>query len=138
MLFALSEGIPFDQIQAVTTPEELREVQQSIAAVHVADSVADYLLSIVQATRSTDLLRMGASPRASRALFHAAKTMAAMQGRTFVTPDDVRTLARPVLTHRLLPSTQARLTGATAESILEQILLDIPAPPKAGDEFHGA
>lgn len=138
MLFALSEGIPFDRVQAVTSPDELVDVQSIIASVYVADSVADYLLAIVQATRTSEQLRMGASPRASRALFSAAKTWAAMQGRNYATPDDIQTLAKPVLAHRLLLSTQARLSGATADSVLQDIVQTLPVPPKAGDEFYGA
>ena len=102
----------------------------------VAESVADYLVALVTATRSNPLVRMGASPRASRALFRGAKAWAAMEGRSFVTPDDVQTLVKPILAHRLLLTNEARISGTTAEQILDDILAAVPVPPTAGDEFH--
>ena len=120
-----------------STPEELVEAQQRIYQVKMSESVADYLIALVGATRSHSSLRMGASPRASRALYQASKTWAAMKGRDFVTPDDIQELAIPVLAHRLLLTNQARMTGATQESVMRQILSGIPVPPEMGDEIHG-
>ncbi len=89
-------------------------------------------------TRTHDQLVMGASPRASRALFRAARAWAAMAGRSFVTPDDIQALIHPVLAHRLLLTNEARLSGVTADGVLDQIAAQLPVPPAAGDEFHGA
>ena len=97
MLRGVGDEIPFDQVEAVTSAEELVTVQEQIRAVTVSDSVLDYLVSLVSATRDHPLIRMGAGPRGSRALFRGSKTLAAMAGRDFITPDDVQQLAVPVL-----------------------------------------
>lgn len=137
MLFSLGDEIPLDQLHTVTSPEELVSAQREIAAVRVSQPVADYLVSLVRATRDHPMVRMGASPRASRALFRASKAWAAMEGRGFVIPDDIQTLAQPVLAHRLLLSNEARLSGVTAQSVLEGLLSDLTVPPAAGEELHG-
>jgi len=136
MLLSLGDAIPLDKLETITSPEELISAQQEIASVQVSRSVADYLVSLVSATRSHPMVRMGASPRASRALFRAAKAWAAMSGRTFVTPDDIQTLAQPVLAHRLLLSNEARISGTTAADIISGLVNHLPAPPFAGEEFH--
>ena len=136
MLFSLGDAIPMDRLEVITTPEELTRAQQEIASVTVAKTVADYLVAIVTATRTDPMVRMGASPRASRALFRAAKAWAAMEGRSFVTPDDIQTLAKPVLAHRLMLTNEARISGTTAEQIIDAIVASVPVPPAAGDEFH--
>ncbi|MCD8124216.1 MAG: MoxR family ATPase [Lachnospiraceae bacterium] len=138
MLFSLGEGIPFDTVQPVTSPEELIQAQKDLTHVHVSEAVADYLIALVSATRTHPQLRMGASPRASRALFAAARTWAAMAGRDFVIPDDIQDLAEPVLAHRLLLTGQARLEGVTAASVLAQIIKETPVPHGNGEEFYGA
>ena len=84
------------------------------------------------------LALMTGSPRASRALFRPAGAWAAMAGRSFVTPDDIQALIHPVLAHRLLLTNEARLSGVTADGVLDQIAAQLPVPPAAGDEFHGA
>ena len=136
MLFSLGDAIPLDKLETITSPEELISAQQEIASVQVSQSVADYLVSLVSATRTHPMVRMGASPRASRALFRAAKAWAAMSGRTFVTPDDIQTLAQPVLAHRLLLSNEARISGTTAADIISGLVSCLPVPPFAGEEFH--
>jgi len=138
MLLSLGDAIPLDKLETITSPEELISAQQEIASVQVSRSVADYLVSLVSATRSHPMVRMGASPRASRALFRAAKAWAAMSGRTFVTPDDIQALAQPVLAHRLLLSNEARISGTTAADIISGLVNHLPAPPFAGEEFHEA
>lgn len=139
MLFALGDEIPFGALETVTGPEQLQRAQQEAAAVQVKQEVAGYLVALTSATRTHPMVRMGASPRASRALFRAAKVWAAMEGRGFVTPDDIQTLAQPVLAHRLVLSGEARLSGATAAGVLAQLLAETPVPPAPGNEFgHGA
>lgn len=136
MLFSLGDAIPLDKLDTITSPEELLAAQQEIASVQVSQAVADYLVALVSATREHPMVRMGASPRASRALFRAAKAWAAMSGRDFVTPDDIQTLAQPVLAHRLLLSNEARISGTTAADILAGIVERLPVPPFAGEELH--
>lgn len=93
MLRNLGDEIPFDQVRPVTNAQELVEAQRQISQVHLSDAVADYIVALAAATRSHPQLKMGASPRATRGLYRAAKVWAAMEGRDFVTPDDVKTLA---------------------------------------------
>ena len=129
MLRNLGDEIPFDTVQPVTDAASLLEARKEIAAVHVSDTVADYMIALTDRTRHHPRLAMGASPRATRGLYRAAKVWAAMEGREYVTPDDMRTLARPVLEHRLLVESSARFSGATAESVLKEILQQVPATP---------
>lgn len=138
MLFSLGDSIPLDGLETVTSPEELVAAQDSLSQIRVSPEVAGYLVSLVGATRSHPMVRMGASPRASRALFRAARAWAAIAGRSFVTPDDIQALIHPVLAHRLLLTNEARLSGVTADGVLDQIAAQLPVPPAAGDEFHGA
>ena len=138
MLFSLGDAIPLDKLDTITSPEELLAEQQEIASVQISQSVADYLVSLVSETRTHPMVRMGASPRASRALFRAAKAWAAMSGRDFVTPDDIQTLAQPVLAHRLLLSNEARISGTTASDIIAGIVTRVPVQPFVGEEFHEA
>ena len=136
LLYSLGDSIPMERLEVVTSPDELKQAREVIANVTVAKSVAEYLVAIVTATRTDPMVRMGASPRASRALFRAAKAWAAMEGRDFVTPDDIQTLAQPVLAHRLMVTNEARISGITAEQIIASILAAVPVPPAAGEEFY--
>lgn len=129
MLRKLGDEIPFDTVRAVTSAEELVKAQQEIAAVHVSDAVADYIVALVGMTRKHDQLVMGASPRASRGLYRAAKVWAAMEGRDFVTPDDVKAMAHPILDHRLVLTSAARFSGAGAASVLDDVLARVEASP---------
>ena len=137
MLRGVGDEIPFDQVEAVTSAEELVTVQEQIRAVTVSDSVLDYLVSLVSATRGHPLIRMGAGPRGSRALFRGSKTLAAMAGRDFITPDDVQQLAVPVLAHRLVLSNEARPAGEDAESLLTKLLQTVPVPPSRREMLDG-
>ncbi|MGI6030608.1 MAG: AAA family ATPase [Eubacteriales bacterium] len=137
MLANLGDGIPFEQVQAVTSPQELVELQQAISQVHVSDMVSAYLVELVHRTRENKLLRSGASPRASRSLYRAGKAWAAMQGREYVTPDDIQAIAPSILVHRVQVSSEARFAGTTAEEIIGQILAETPVPPAREDLFHG-
>jgi len=92
----------------------------------------DYISSIVEATRTATQVRMGASVRGARALTKAAKTWAVAHGRTYVTPDDVKLLAEPVLSHRLVLDAEAEFDGVTANAVVAQIVLDI-VPPARND-----
>ena len=138
MLRSLGDEIPFHTVQAVTSAGDLVRAQKEIAAVHVSDAVADYIVALVGMTRSHDQLVMGASPRASRGLYRAAKVWATMEGRDFVTPDDVKTLAHPVLEHRLVLSSGARFSGASAAAGLDDVLSRVEASPALGGSGHEA
>lgn len=112
--------------------------QDSLSQIRVSPEVAGYLVSLVGATRSHPMVRMGASPRPPGPCSGPPGPGAAMAGRSFVTPDDIQALIHPVLAHRLLLTNEARLSGVTADGVLDQIAAQLPVPPAAGDEFHGA
>ena len=129
MLRQLGDEIPFQAVRAVTDAAKLVAAQREIAQVYVSDTVADFIVALADATRGHAQLKMGASPRATRGLYRASKAWAAMDGRDYVTPDDVKALAHPVLEHRLLVESGARFSGVTAASVLDQILERVKADP---------
>jgi MoxR-like ATPase len=120
------------ELPAIITPEILVQLSDMSRAVFVNPLVLDYIGRIVEATRDARQVRMGASVRGARALTKAAKTWAAAHGRSYVTPDDVKALAEPVLAHRLVLDPEAEFDGVTTNSIVGQILLDV-APPARSD-----
>ena len=136
MLRQLGDGIPFDLVHPVTNAQELIQAQEEIRRVHVSDQVADYIVALADTTRSHPQLKMGASPRATRGLYRAAKVWAAMEGRDFVTPDDVKALAHPVLEHRLVLESGARFSGVTAETLLDEVLDRTQASPAPETVIH--
>jgi MoxR-like ATPase len=109
---------PLDAVRPVTTVEKVTQMIALARRLYAAPGIKQYVVSLAEATRTDPMLRLGASPRASIQLLRAAKALAAMSGRDHVLPDDIQDLAVPVLTHRLLPSTDARLAGhSVTESI---------------------
>jgi len=129
MLRLVGNDIPFDTVEAITDPEELCALQKKVQDVRVSDDVTAYIVALAEATRKSPDLRLGASPRASRAMYRAAKALAAVSGRDFVTPDDVRELAVPVLCHRLVLSADAAMAGKDAPTVLRGLLDALPGPP---------
>ncbi len=129
MLRLVGNEIPFEAVRPVTDPAEICEMQREIRNVRVSDEVTAYIVALTDRTRRSPDLRLGASPRASRALYRAAKALAAVYGRDFVTPDDVHELAAPVLCHRLVLSADAAMAGKRPRAILEAILEKLPVPP---------
>ena len=115
-------------LDAVVELEVLHRMQDVPSTVLVDEAVRGYIVSIIQASRGHAGLSLGASPRAGLALYRTSQALAAIEGRDFVTPDDVKALALPVLTHRMILSSSARLKGQTAEHIVSEILSDIPVP----------
>lgn len=136
MLRNLGDEIPFQSVRAVTNAEELVQAQQQVADVYVSDAVADYMVALSDKTRSHPQLAMGASPRATRGLYRAAKVWAAMEGRDYVTPDDVKLLAHPVLEHRLVLKSSARFSGVTTASVIDDILDNTEASPAPESLCH--
>lgn len=114
-------------------PEEVCRMQQLVPHVHVAPAVQQYLLAFIRATREHEAVLLGASPRASLALLRAAQATAAIEGRGFVLPDDVKALAVPVLAHRLVLRPEAVLRGMRPEDVVEDLLKRVPIPV----ETHG-
>jgi len=135
MLAMLQHKHPVDDLEAVVTAEELRAVQQAVREIHVDDKVRRYITQIVHATRDCDDLSLGASPRASIAIFRCSQAIAAISGRSFVQPDDVKRVAAPVLTHRLILKPEARLRKVTATATVEDLVEDVPVPMIAAREI---
>ncbi|HET9920847.1 MAG TPA: MoxR family ATPase [Ktedonobacteraceae bacterium] len=119
---------PLDDLMQIMTAEELVLIQQQVRTIHVDPSIREYIVAIANATRSHNNIYLGASPRGSLALFRASQALAAMHGRGYVIPDDVKLLARPTLAHRIIVSPAARVRGITALAILEEILQNVPVP----------
>ncbi|PJE98606.1 ATPase [Streptomyces carminius] len=119
---------PLDDLEPVAHAHEIAKLAEAVRGIHVSEPVRRYAVELVAGTRSHPELRLGASPRATLHLLRAAKATAALDGRDFVLPDDVRGLAVPVLAHRLLPTAQVRLSGRTAEQIVTEILQRVPVP----------
>ncbi len=128
MLEMLEKGHPLERLEPVVPPAELLACQRAVREVHVDEKVREYLMRIVHETRHCDDLALGGSPRASIALFRTGQALAASSGRSFVQPDDVKRLAAPVLTHRLILRPESRLRKVTAESVVEEIVEQIPVP----------
>jgi len=124
---------PLDEVRPVDVAGELPAAQQEVRDVYVADDVAQYVVALATATREAPGLRLGASPRASLALLHAAQAWAALDGRPFVTPDDVQSLAVPVLAHRVLLSRDAAFAQRDAEAVLREIVAEVPVPAEQGE-----
>ncbi|WP_344633118.1 MoxR family ATPase [Streptomyces glaucosporus] len=119
---------PLDDLRPVAHAHEISKMVEAVRGVHVSEPVRRYVVDLVAGTRTHPELRLGASPRAALHLLRAAKAAAALDGRDFVLPDDVRGLAVPVLAHRLLPTAQVQLGGRTAEQIVADLLQRVPVP----------
>jgi MoxR-like ATPase len=119
---------PLDELPAVVDTEELIRMQRLAREVHVADAVEDYIVRLVRASRLHASVELGASPRATLALYRSAQARAALAGRNYVLPDDVKRLAPSVLTHRLMTSAQSRLRGRGAADVLAELLVSVPVP----------
>lgn len=115
-------------IPSVVTAKVIVEMGALARTVHVDPSINDYVSRLVDASRNSDEVRLGASVRAALALVRTAKTLAAASGRHYVIPDDVKVLAEPVLAHRLVLDPEAEFEGVTASSIISQLLLETPPP----------
>ena len=128
ILSRFQEANPFDSLPAILEAKELLDLQRLSQQVYVEPSVRGYLTALTRATRSHADIRLGASPRSSLGLHSAAQALAAIQGRSFVIPDDVKSLFIPVIAHRLLIKAEARMRGKTEEDILMEILEQTSIP----------
>ena len=119
---------PLESLQAVTNPEQILQMQEERKGIRVEVSVRDYIVKVARATRVHEEIELGASPRATLALYQASQAWAAIQGREYVLPDDVKRLAPVILTHRLMISPQAQLRGRRPEELVEDIVNSVPVP----------
>jgi len=128
MLELLQHSHPIDSLEPVITAQELVECQQAVREIYVDDKVRRYLMQIVHDTRVHDDVNLGGSPRASIALFRTSQAMAAMRGRNYVLPDDVKRIAGPVLVHRMILKPESRLRKVTPGAIVDEIIAEIAVP----------
>ncbi len=128
MLARYIKAEPLDTLEPVTDGSEIMALQKKVREVGVHPDVMEYIVQAVSATRAHGSLSLGASPRASIALAHAAQATAAIQGRDFVIPDDVKAMIAPVLCHRLVLTPEARLGHQTAKTVLDDVLAKIRVP----------
>ena len=128
MLYGQQLSHPLDALEPVTNGDALRAMQADVRAVRVEPAVSRYLLELVRRTRHHHELALGASPRGSLAMFHAAQARAWLGGRDYVTPDDVQILAEPVLAHRLELRAQAKYAGRSTAQIVDEVVASVPVP----------
>jgi len=119
---------PFDNLDAAINFDTYRTMSESVNLIQVSENIRSYLISLVRATRDSENVRLGASPRGSIALYKASQAYALMSGRDFVIPDDVKLLSEPVLAHRIILSSNASLRGITQQSVIQDVLETISVP----------
>jgi MoxR-like ATPase len=118
-------------LQAATTPEQLAAMQHYAQSITVDDAIIAYIVDLTRRTREDRAIELGASPRASIALLKAAQVIAASEGRTFITPDDVKPMVKPVLRHRVMLHPDAQLQGVTPDDRIDDLLRNAPVPRAA-------
>ncbi|MBN1459981.1 MAG: MoxR family ATPase [Armatimonadetes bacterium] len=133
ILLRLQLSHPVEQVQQVVSTEELLDVQQRVRQVFVHEKVRNYIVRIVQETRTHSDTALGASPRGSLAVLRCSQALAAADGMSFVLPDHVKSVVEPTLGHRLILTPEARLAGRRAAGVLKQILARVEAP--VGEKF---
>ncbi|HEY7034923.1 MAG TPA: AAA family ATPase [Thermomicrobiales bacterium] len=121
-------GVQVAELAAVASPDDLLNAASALRGVYASDDVRHYVTAIVRATRGHEAIELGASPRASLALYRAAQALAAARGRGMVLPDDVKALVLPVLAHRVLLSPEARLRGRNIDTVLKEIVAGVAVP----------
>jgi len=122
ILYRFQDKNPLITLKPVATSEELLQLKQHIQSVRVDESLASYLVDIIGATRNHEYILLGCSPRASISLFRAAQALASYEGRDYVMPEDIRDLAIPVLSHRIILKQEAKIKRVSAEQIIEEIV----------------
>lgn len=138
MLEMLQREHPLDKLQPVVSADELSACQRAVREVFVDEKVRRYLLQIIHDTREHEDLALGASPRAAIAFFRASQAMAAIRGRNYVLPDDVKRVAGPVLTHRLILKPESRLRKVVAAKVVEDIIAELAVPTLPGATATGS
>jgi MoxR-like ATPase len=119
---------PLEELKPVVSAAELLQMQAACRNVHVAADVEDYIIRLVHATRKHPSVQLGASPRAMLALYHTSQVLAALRGRAYVIPDDVKYLTNVTLSHRIIPKAESSLRGSSAEQALREVIDSVPVP----------
>jgi MoxR-like ATPase len=128
MLMRLQRGHPIDDLKPVVTADDVLACQDAVRDLHMDDKVMRYILEVVHASRSHEDVLLGGSPRATIALFRTSQAFAAVNGRDFVLPDDVKKMAQPVLAHRLILKPESRLRKRTAALVVKDLIEDAKVP----------
>jgi MoxR-like ATPase len=128
MLTRLQKGHPIDDLAPVATTQDVIACQDAVRDVHIDDKIKKYILDIVHHSREHEDILLGGSPRASIALFRTAQALAAISGRDFVIPDDVKRMAQPVLAHRLILKPESRLRKQTPAKVVAELVADARVP----------
>ncbi|HWZ18828.1 MAG TPA: MoxR family ATPase [Ktedonobacteraceae bacterium] len=119
---------PLDDLEQIMAAEELIVIQKQIRSIHVDPSIREYIVAIANATRNHNNIYLGSSPRGSLALYRASQALAAIRGRGYVIPDDVKLLTKPTLAHRIIVTPAARVRAITSTAVLDEILQSVPVP----------
>ncbi|MCA9964498.1 MAG: MoxR family ATPase [Anaerolineales bacterium] len=119
---------PLETLEAVVQPADILTMQDEARQIRVETSVRNYIVNVCRATRDHNDIELGASPRATMALYRTCQALAAVRGRDFVIPDDVKTMAPYVLTHRLMVNPQTRLRGRKPEDVIKEVVATVPVP----------
>ena len=119
---------PLDDLEQIMIAEDLVMIQKQIRSIHVDSSIREYIVAIANATRNHNNIYLGSSPRGSLALYRASQALAAIRGRGYVIPDDVKLLTRPTLAHRIIVTPAARVRAITSTAVLDEILQSVPVP----------
>jgi len=128
ILIRFKDSNPIYDIEAVVSAEDIRKARQVYTNVHVDEDIIEYILKIVKATRENEEIELGISPRGSLALFKASQAYAAINGRDYVLPDDVKRLIEPVFAHRIILSSNSQIKGRSTKDVLDQIVYKINTP----------
>jgi MoxR-like ATPase len=131
-----AEANPLDDLAPVTRADDLAELGRACRRLFVGEAVEGYIVDLVRATREQPDVELGASPRATLALFRASQALAAIDGRDYVLPDDVKSLAQPVLGHRLILTSSGRFGGRVPRDVVADVLRQVPAPVEADDRVQ--
>jgi MoxR-like ATPase len=128
MLMRLQRGHPIDDLKPVVSADDVIACQEAIREIHLDDKVRQYILEVVHASREHEDVLLGGSPRASIALFRTSQALAAINGRDFVLPDDIKKMAQPVLAHRLILKPESRLRKRTPSLVVKDLVEDAKVP----------
>ncbi len=128
ILLRFERNDPLDTLEKVIEPEDIITMQAEVRTIRVEESVRNYIVNVCRATREHEDIELGASPRATMALYRTCQAIAAIRGRDFVIPDDVKTMAPFVLTHRLMVNPQTRLRGRKPEDIIRDVVDTVAVP----------
>jgi hypothetical protein len=136
MLETHGTSSPLDQLKPVATALDMRSLIEAVRGVLVAGQIKEYIIALCAATRTAPELRLGASPRAALQLLRTARARAALEGRDYVIPDDIQTLAAPVLAHRLLPTAEALVERKLPDQVVTRLVEQTPLPRPLSRPAH--